>query len=694
LFTSQDKDDWQVAGEKRKKKKKKKNEKKKKCGGGAVAEPAAVDDTGSGGNDDDDDESDDDDDFIVRMAGSQKAPDTAAIRKMKNQPSESEVERTTREVETKEKMKKKMRQMEKARQERLKNTMDGLNASESSTADGGGGKEEEEEEDGDVAAPEEPKKVRVQDKNALPDLRIRMATLRKYCEVSDGKNEAMVTFVKLYREGEEMIKKSEWGKGIEKWRGAIDGGADKVDPRCTCTLSMALALLYKSIGEIRKAINYFAWAYDCVKNEKDVGVRTYPLEQLTELYRDVGQQEQANQVLALLNKLLHEATNQENIARLEKKRNKLGRWQDAVVKATRGDCEILKELVADGDIFRHIDVDQGTEDSNTALMAAAINGDLELATLLIEKSANLEVEDAAGQTALVYACTFKQVDMFKFLVRKQAQCPPIETLPEESVERWSSEIKGMYDKVSMLYKKRSEADAKKGALPAALQQAAAAAAAPAAPAAPAAQAPLQKQKQGKKGNKKGGDGDRGEKYDQLKGFNAAPPSKDAKSGKLFGRELASFDWSGGADDEGGAGLEDEDGGLGGGSGGAKNDTGEWDQFAANEKLFGVKSTYDENLYTTSLDKKKLTKEQIEEAQRIADAILGGDDTDNLHVKEERGHDMSQHSEEALYSAVLGSGGFDQAGKKEAEGTSARKQVTKQKGVASDGFTDSGVNFSK
>jgi PAB1-binding protein PBP1 len=29
---------------------------------------------------------------------------------------------------------------------------------------------------------------------------------------------------------------------------------------------------------------------------------------------------------------------------------------------------------------------------------------------------------------------------------------------------------------------------------------------------------------------------------------------------------------------------------------------EWDQFKANEDMFGVQTTYDENLYTTRLDK--------------------------------------------------------------------------------------------
>lgn len=49
----------------------------------------------------------------------------------------------------------------------------------------------------------------------------------------------------------------------------------------------------------------------------------------------------------------------------------------------------------------------------------------------------------------------------------------------------------------------------------------------------------------------------------------------------------------------------------------------WDQFAVNEKLFGVKATYDELAYTTKLDRNAPEyKERAREAQKIADEILG------------------------------------------------------------------------
>ena len=49
-------------------------------------------------------------------------------------------------------------------------------------------------------------------------------------------------------------------------------------------------------------------------------------------------------------------------------------------------------------------------------------------------------------------------------------------------------------------------------------------------------------------------------------------------------------------------------------------TGNWNQFEVNSRLFNVKNTFDENLYTTKLDVSKLTKEQIEKTERIAKEI--------------------------------------------------------------------------
>lgn len=61
----------------------------------------------------------------------------------------------------------------------------------------------------------------------------------------------------------------------------------------------------------------------------------------------------------------------------------------------------------------------------------------------------------------------------------------------------------------------------------------------------------------------------------------------------------------------------------------------WDQFAVNEKLFGVTTSYDENIYTTTID-----KSHPEYSKRYAEADKKAREIErstafNSHVAEER-----------------------------------------------------------
>jgi LsmAD domain len=48
----------------------------------------------------------------------------------------------------------------------------------------------------------------------------------------------------------------------------------------------------------------------------------------------------------------------------------------------------------------------------------------------------------------------------------------------------------------------------------------------------------------------------------------------------------------------------------------------WDQFAANEQLYGVKTSFDEDVYTTRLDRSAADFEERErKAQKIANEII-------------------------------------------------------------------------
>lgn len=60
----------------------------------------------------------------------------------------------------------------------------------------------------------------------------------------------------------------------------------------------------------------------------------------------------------------------------------------------------------------------------------------------------------------------------------------------------------------------------------------------------------------------------------------------------------------------------------------------WDQFETNEALFGVKSTFDEEIYTTKLERGPKMRELEKKAERIAREIEG-EETHDLHLAEVR-----------------------------------------------------------
>ncbi|XP_023760185.1 polyadenylate-binding protein-interacting protein 4 isoform X2 [Lactuca sativa] len=92
----------------------------------------------------------------------------------------------------------------------------------------------------------------------------------------------------------------------------------------------------------------------------------------------------------------------------------------------------------------------------------------------------------------------------------------------------------------------------------------------------------------------------------------------------------------------------------------------WDQFETNAALFGVKSTFNEELYTTKLDRGPQMRELEKQALRIAREIEG-EDTQDLHLAEERGihfHSSFDLDEETKYSSVFR--GVDDSGYDENE----------------------------
>lgn len=80
----------------------------------------------------------------------------------------------------------------------------------------------------------------------------------------------------------------------------------------------------------------------------------------------------------------------------------------------------------------------------------------------------------------------------------------------------------------------------------------------------------------------------------------------------------------------------------------------WDQFAANEQKYGVQTTYDEDIYTTAIDKNHPDyRRRVAEAERLAREIEGSA-APNSHVAEERrkdDHGADDGDEEDKYSGV-------------------------------------------
>ena len=88
------------------------------------------------------------------------------------------------------------------------------------------------------------------------------------------------------------------------------------------------------------------------------------------------------------------------------------------------------------------------------------------------------------------------------------------------------------------------------------------------------------------------------------------------------------------------------------TGGLQGSIGTWDQFQANEELFNVQASFDENMYTTELDKSALDSSKIQRAEQLAKEIEGTASS-NIHVQQERNQSTAQdYDEEDLHSGVL------------------------------------------
>ncbi|TNY23610.1 hypothetical protein DMC30DRAFT_388987 [Rhodotorula diobovata] len=149
---------------------------------------------------------------------------------------------------------------------------------------------------------------------------------------------------------------------------------------------------------------------------------------------------------------------------------------------------------------------------------------------------------------------------------------------------------------------------------------------------------------------------------QLQAWGAGDATDDSGWGAATGDDAL----EGGLEDD----LRRSGRGGGGGGGGAGAGGKGWDQFAANERRFGLKTDYDDEIYTTKLDRSGSDfKAREARAAQLEKEILKGTSpfANNAHVAEERGEQAPDSmNEEDRYGAVIrGDGAYVPPGARKA-----------------------------
>jgi ankyrin repeat protein len=97
-----------------------------------------------------------------------------------------------------------------------------------------------------------------------------------------------------------------------------------------------------------------------------------------------------------------------------------GSYWDNIARATaQNDALKVRQLVGAGNNPNQVD-----DDGRTGLQIAAINGNLQIAAILIKASAHLDLKDKLGNTALHYAIDRNRVEMAQLLLDVGAAVDP------------------------------------------------------------------------------------------------------------------------------------------------------------------------------------------------------------------------------------------------------------------------------
>jgi len=105
-------------------------------------------------------------------------------------------------------------------------------------------------------------------------------------------------------------------------------------------------------------------------------------------------------------------------ADLSDKLNPFGSYYNNVARAAEtNDAVQVRRLLSSGNNVNEVEADN----QRSALQWAAINGNLQIAAILIKASARLEDRDLLGNTALIYAADHDRLEMVKLLLDVGAQ---------------------------------------------------------------------------------------------------------------------------------------------------------------------------------------------------------------------------------------------------------------------------------
>jgi ankyrin repeat protein len=97
-----------------------------------------------------------------------------------------------------------------------------------------------------------------------------------------------------------------------------------------------------------------------------------------------------------------------------------GSYWDNVARATaHNDAFKVRQLVGAGNNPNEVD-----DDGRTGLQIAAINGNMQIAAILLKANAHLDLKDKLGNTALHYAIDRNQVEMAQLLLDAGAAIDP------------------------------------------------------------------------------------------------------------------------------------------------------------------------------------------------------------------------------------------------------------------------------